>query len=123
MGSSGSGNFSDYSGSPKSDLGGGASGGASGSDKCSQAFATILEDVASHQFYASHGSVPPVGTQLTIEVRGRVVALAGTETVGSIPTRFNYLARCIEDGFTYTGVVTNSSNGANPQVHADFVAN
>lgn len=123
MGSSGSGNFSDYSGSPKSDMGAGASGGASGADKCGQAFAAILEDVASHQFYANHGSVPPVGTQLTIEVRGRVVAVAGTETVGSIPTRFNYLARCIEDGFTYTGVVTNSSNGPNPQVHADFVAN
>ena len=123
MGSSGSGNFSDYTGSPKSDFGAGASGGASGFDKCDQAFAAILEDVASHQFYANHGSVPPVGTQLTIEVRGRVVAVTGTESVGSIPTRFNYLARCIADGFTYTGVVTSSSNGANPKVHADFVAN
>lgn len=123
MGSSGSGNFSDYSGKPKTTAGGGSSGGASGSDKCGEAFTTILEDVASHGFYMSHGSVPAVGTQLTVEVRGRVVAVAGTESVGSIPTRLNYLARCLQDGFTYTGIVTASSNGSNPQVQADFVAN
>lgn len=121
MGSSGSGNFSDYSGKPKTTSGGGSSGGSSGSDKCGEAFTANLEDVASHDFYVNHGSAPAVGTQLTIEVRGRVIAIVGGESVGSLPTRLNYLARCLQDGFTYTGIVTVSSNGSNPQVQADFV--
>jgi len=122
MGSSGSGNLSDYSGKPKTGSGSGSSGGSSGSDKCGQAFTASLEDVASHDYYVNNGSVPAVGTQLTVEVRRRVVAVAGTESVGSLPTRLNYLARCLENGFTYTGIVTASSNGSNPQVQADFVA-
>lgn len=121
MGSSGSGNFSDYSGKPKTGSGSGSSGGSSGSDKCGEAFTASLEDVASHDYYANHGSAPAVGTRLTIEVRGRVVAVVGMQSVGSLPTRLNYLARCLRDGFTYTGVVTASSNGSNPQVQADFV--
>ena len=122
MGSSGSGHFSDYSGKPSIDAGGGSSGGSSGSDKCGEAFTSSLEDVASHDYYASHGSVPAIGTALTIEIRKRVVAVAGTQSVGSLPTRLNYLARCLQDGFTYKGIVTASSNGSNPQVQADFVA-
>lgn len=122
MGSSGSGNFSDYSGKPKTTSGSGSSGGASGSDKCGEAFSASLEDVASHDFYVNHGFAPAVGTQLTIELRGRVVAVAGTDSIGSLPTRLNYLARCLQDGFTYTGIVTISSNGSSPQVQADFVA-
>ena len=122
MGSTGSGNFSDYTGKPKTGSGSGSSGGSSGSDKCGEPFATSLEDVASHDFYVNHGSAPAVGTQLTVEVRGRVVAVAGTESVGSLPTRLNYLARCLQDGFTYTGIVTASSNGSNPQIQVDFVA-
>lgn len=121
MGSRGSGNFSDYSGRSKTGSNGG-SGGSSGSDKCNEAFTANLEDVASHDFYVNRGAAPPVGTTLTIGLRGRIVAFVGAESVGSLPTRFNYLARCLEDGFTYTGVVTVSSNGPNPQVQADFVA-
>jgi hypothetical protein len=122
MGSSGSGNFSDYSGKPKTTSSGGSSGGSSGSDKCGEAFTASLEDVASHDFYMNHGSAPAVGTQLTIKVKGRVVAVAGGESVGSLPTRLNYLARCLQDGFTYTGIVTVSANGNSPRVQADFVA-
>jgi len=81
-----------------------------------------LEDVASHSYYENHGVVPAPDTPLTIEVRGRVVAVAGTEVVGSLPTGLNYLARCLQDGFRYTGVVTASSGGNNPQVQADFLA-
>lgn len=122
MGSSGSGNFSDYSGTPKTGSGSGSSGGSSGSDKCAEAFTASLEDVAGHDYYINHGHAPAVGTELTIEVRRRVVAVAGVESVGSLPTRLNYLAGCLGDGFSYTGIVTASSNGANPQVQADFVA-
>jgi len=122
MGSAGSGSFTDYSGKPKTGSGSGSSGGSSGSDKCGEAFTAGLEDVASHDYYVNHGSAPVIGTQLTIEVRGRVIAVAGTESVGSLPTRLNYLARCLQDGFTYRGIVTASSGGSNPQVQADFVA-
>ncbi|WEQ51037.1 hypothetical protein LV478_10860 [Komagataeibacter oboediens] len=121
MGSSGSGNFSDYSGKQKTESGNDSSGGSSGSDKCSEAFTASLEDVASHDFYKNHGAPPPVGTPLTVGIKGRIIAVAGTESVGSIPTRLNYLAGCLRDGFTYTGVVTASSNGSHPQVQADFV--
>jgi hypothetical protein len=123
MGSSGSGNFSDYSGKPKTESNSGPSGGSSGSDKCGEAFTASLEDVASHDFYVNHGSTPAIGSKLTVEIRGRVVAVSGAEAVGSLPTRLNYLARCLQGGFTYSGVVTFSSNGSNPQVHADFVSN
>ena len=42
--------------------------------------------------------------------------------IGMVPNRrLNYLARCLQDGFTYKGIVTASSNGKNPQVQADFV--
>ena len=122
MGSSGSGNFSDYSGKPKTGSGSGSAGGSSGSDKCREAFTVNLEDVANHDFYVNHGSAPVDGTQLTLGVRGRVIAIVGTESVGSLPTRLNYLAGCLQDGVTYTGVVTATSNGINPQVQADFLA-
>lgn len=123
MGSSGSGRFSDYSGKLKTGSGDGASGGSSGSDKCTEAFTTSLEDVAIYSYFTKYGTVPPVGTQLEIAIRGRIVAIIGTDSVGALPTQFNYLAGCIQDGFTYAGVVTASSNGANPNIVADFVAN
>lgn len=122
MGSSGSGRFSDYSSEQKISSGDGSSGGSSGSDRCSEAFTASLEDVGAHEYFVNHGSVPAVGTKLTVLVKGRVMAVAGTESVGSLPTRLNYLASCLEDGFMYNGVVTASSNGKNPQVQADFVA-
>lgn len=122
MGSSGSGRFTDYKGQPKAGDGGGASGGASGGDRCREAFTASLEDVASHDYYKTNGTTPPANTQLTISVAGRVVAVAGTQSVGSLPTKLNYLAGCLNDGVTYTGVVTASSNGSNPQVQVDFVA-
>ncbi|QDZ02544.1 hypothetical protein FQ775_20415 [Nitratireductor mangrovi] len=122
MGSGGSGRFSDYSGNKKTGSGSGAAGGSSGSDKCREAFSASLEDVASHDYYKNHKSSPAVGAKLSVQVKGRVVAVIGSESVGSLPTRLNYLAGCLEDGFTYTGIVTASSNGSNPQVQADFVA-
>jgi len=122
MGSSGSGRLTDYSGVPKTDSGGGSSGGSSGSDKCGQAFDVSLEDVALHDFYKNHKTVPAPGTELKIALKGRLVAVIGTESVGSLPTSFNYLAACLASGFTYTGVVRASSDGVSPQVHADFAA-
>ncbi len=120
MGSTGSGSFTDYSGTPKAGTGTGASGGTSGEDICSQAFSAALEDVAQYGYFHAHQNVPPVHTVLNIVLNGRLIAMAGNEAVGALPTKFNYLAGCIEEGFSYKGTVTFSVNGANPQVHADF---
>lgn len=121
MGSSGSGRFSDYTGSPKTGSGDGSSGGASGTDKCQEAFTVSLEDVASHNYFINNGIAPPIGTELEVSLLGRVVAVSGLESVGSLPTKFNYLARCLQDGIKYKGIVTASTNGPHPQVQADFV--
>lgn len=122
MGSTGSGSFTDYSGAPKASSGKGTSGGTSGEDICSQAFSAALEDVAQYGYFNAHQNVPPVQAQLDIVLNGRLIAMAGNDAVGALPTRFNYLAACIADGFTYRGLVTFSVNGPNPQVHADFLA-
>lgn len=123
MGSSGSGSFSDYSKAPASKAGnGGQAGGSSGSDKCGEAFAAGLEDVASYQYYGSTGGVPPLNTPLHLELQTRVVAVTSNGVaVGALPTRYNYLAACLKAGYTYTGSVRATSKSPNPQVDVDFV--
>ena len=124
MGSTGSGSFSDYSGRPNEPAGNGSSaGGSSGNDRCRQAFAAGLEDVAQYDFYSTTRTVPPAGTVLTLVHRGRIVAVDQNGTsVGALPTRFNYLAACLHEGFSYRGVVNSSTLTPTPQVNADFAA-
>lgn len=125
MGSSGSGNFSDYSGSsaPRGTGAEGAGGGGSGVDKCKQAFSTLLEEVALCDFYTTTGSVPAVGQQLTIVFERRIFAVDQNGTkVGALPTAFNYLAACLRAGVGYTGVVKSSALKPIPTVEADFIA-
>lgn len=124
MGSSGSGRFSDYSGSPKqTENTGGSSGGSSGHDRCRQAFAAGLEDVEQYDYYNNHGHAIPVGTRLILSVVVRVIALTETgESVGALPTSFNYIAGCLNSGITYTGIVTNSSSWPIMRVDVDFAA-
>lgn len=125
MGSSGSGNFSDYSGSGNRKVGGGgSSGGESGEDQCGKAFSASLEDVAQYQFFSQTGAVPPVGTRLSLVLKARVVAVDPNGTdVGALPTRYNYLAACLKAGFQYVGIVQAASLGAAPNVSADFTTN
>lgn len=124
MGSSGSGSFSDYSGSGNKKVGGGgSSGGESGEDQCGKAFSAGLEDVAQYAFFSQTGAVPAVGTRLTLTLKARVIAIDQNGTdVGALPTRFNYLAACLKAGFKYAGVVQASSLGAAPNVSVDFTA-
>lgn len=123
MGSTGSGSFSDYTGA-KNPVGagrGGGSGGASGSDRCSQAFSCVLEEVAQCDHYTNTGAVPAAGDVLQVVRRGRLFAINSTgATVGALPTRLNYLAACLEDGFTYVGVIRSSSLTPFPTIEADF---
>lgn len=125
MGSSGSGHFSDYPGTKARDVSGdrtGQAGGASGVDRCKQAFATILEDVGQCEFFSQFKSVPAPGAQLTVVFdRKRIVAvdLNGTK-IGALPTAYNYLATCLASGLTYVGVVKSSAEKPIPTVEADF---
>lgn len=122
MGSTGSGSFTDYSGSPNP-KGSGGSGGSGGADQCSKAFSCALQEVAQCDYLAQHSVLPPVGTQLRLLLRQRVFAVdASGVTVGALPTSHNYLAACLGSGFDYVGVVTVSTPGQVPRVSADFIA-
>ena len=126
MGSSGSGRFSDYPGTKPKEVAGdgaGVAGGTSGVDRCSQAFHVLLEDVGNGQFYSQSRTVPSLSTQLTIIFDGqRVFAVdANGLKVGALPTLYNYLVACMQDGVTYVGVVTSSAASPVPTVEADFV--
>lgn len=128
MGSTGSGRFSDYSGSSSSkgsdgssSGGGGASGGSSGVDRCKIAFSVTLEEVASCDYYATTHSLPVAGTELKIIMDKRLFAVdnAGTK-VGALPTAYNYLASCLSDGHDYVGVVKHATVSPFQSVVADF---
>lgn len=126
MGSTGSGNFSDYSGSGNSrsgDEGRTGGGGSSGVDRCKQAFSCSLEEVAQCEYYEENGDIPMEGTELAIEVDGRVIAVdEDGVVVGAIPTRYNYIAECIADGYRYVGVVSFASKIPIPSIGVDFIA-
>ena len=125
MGSTGSGSFSDYSGSGGSSSGSqGGTGGESGSDRCNKAFSCTLEDVAQGDYYTINGKVPAPKMQLEIVLKSRLMAVevSSGEVVGALPTSFNYLAACMNEGFSYVGVIISSINSPVPSVTADFTA-
>lgn len=117
MGSTGSGSFSDYSGSS----GSGSQGGASGTDRCTRALSCTLEEVAQCEYFSSSASLPPLKAKLRIKLNNRLFAIdENGKVVGALPTKFNYLAECIADGFNYSGVVTQTATSPIPTVSADF---
>lgn len=125
MGSTGSGRFSDYSGTKAqygSGDGTGVSGGESGVDKCNQSFNVLLEDVGSCDFYSEFTAVPDVGEPLAILFdKKRVFAINEDGVkIGALPTSYNYLVACLEAGVTYVGVVNSSDASPVPTVVADF---
>lgn len=122
MGSTGSGRFSDYASEVSSTQTGGSSGGSSGEDQCEQAFSAGIEDVGEYELFVKTGKVPNVGEQLSLSLKGRVIAIdANGVSVGALPTKFNYLASCLKSGFQYVGVVTVSAASPAPRVDVDFV--
>lgn len=120
MGSSGSGNFSDYPGNQSQSNR--KNGGSSGEDRCNRAFSTRIEDVPRCAYFRKHGQVPLTGSIVSIifnGVRISVVDAVGDE-IGFLPTTFNYLILCMENGITYGGSVTRSANNAVPVVEVDI---
>jgi hypothetical protein len=131
MGSSGSGKISDYPGTSRGNGSGsgGQDGGAGGGDgqpedRCGRALSVSLEDVEHSDYFGTHGTPPPAGETLNIRQRKRLVAeTSAGQSVGNLPTFYNYLASCMKDGWGYTGTVISSSNGPPvASVAADFAA-
>lgn len=126
MGSSGSGRISDY---PGSSSGGKPvktrrGNGDSPIDRCARAFSASLEDVEQSEYYQAHKATPPIGTQVEVVQRKRLVAqTSSSESIGNLPTSLNYLASCLKDGWRYSGTVQSITNGPPvATISADFAA-
>ena len=121
MGSTGSGSFSDYS-KRKSTNSEAPNGGTSGADKCGLAVSTSLDDVSRCFYYINYGHVPPVGTEVFITFNGlRIVAETRIgEEIGYLPTQYNYLRLCMNDGYKYSGRVSSSKDLPTPSVFIDI---
>lgn len=120
MGSTGSGSFSDYSRRKpinKEEN----NGGSSDVDKCSLAFSTSLEEIGRCFYFMNFSNIPPIGTSISIVFNGvRLVAETSLgEEIGYLPTKFNYLKFCMDDGFSYSGVVSGSNLQPSPYVKID----
>ncbi|MAM73718.1 MAG: hypothetical protein CMO29_07940 [Tistrella sp.] len=121
MGSSGSGRLTDYPGSQSKGTGNEVGSGASGGDRCGRAFSCILEEVELCSYFLKHKSAPPTNTILSIIHQRRLFAVdANGESVGALPTKFNYIADCIVAGFTYKGRVVTSSSTPFTFISVDF---
>lgn len=120
MGSTGSGSFTDYTKTRSED---GSTGGTSGEDQCQLSISCLLEEVAQSSFYNTKQDVPPAGNTVLIQFMSpRIVAVDAIsgKDCGALPTGYNYLLNCMESGYSYAGVVSNSSNGLNPIIEIDI---
>jgi hypothetical protein len=125
MGSSGSGNLSDYQDYEKNKSSqseqGGNSGGSSGEDQCSRAFSTSLDEVSLCEYYKNKKNVPPVNAVVKIDFKGRLRALVENDVcIGYLPTKYNFLRACMNDGFTYSGVIHESKLTPIPSIAVDI---
>jgi len=115
MGSSGTGRLSDYT---QSGGGlGGKSGGSSGTDKCIETIQEQLEEVALCDYYISNNNVPPIGSTVSVVIKNRI-AIENTagELIGYLPTQYNYLVGCIQNGYRYSGSIQVSTIDPLPTV-------
>ena len=109
MGSSGTGNFSDYKNFPRAIKG--VTGADDSEDKCALAFSTLIEDVDTCEYYCKKGMLPAVDTEVSVDFKVRLVVKSNDGLIiGYLPTKYNYLRYCIVKGFTYTGIVSNVSS-------------
>lgn len=109
MGSTGTGNFSDYKKFPRAIKG--VTGADDSEDKCALAFSTLIEDVDTCEYYRKKGALPAVGTEVYVDFKVRLVVKSNDGLIiGYLPTKYNYLRNCIVKSFTYTGVVSVASS-------------
>ena len=116
MGSTGSGRLSDYTrfrGAVK-----GVTGGEDLINKCERAVATVLDDVETCDYYKKNGHVPAKGTYVKIALKTRLVAVdKHGDVIGLLPTEYNYLLECLNDGYQYEGEVSGSFETPIPSVY------
>lgn len=109
MGSTGTGNFSDYKNFPRAIKG--VTGADDSEDKCALAFSTLIEDVDTCEYYRKKGALPAVDTEVYVDFNVRLVVKSNDGLIiGYLPTKYNYLRNCIVKGFTYTGIVSVASS-------------
>jgi len=124
MGSTGSGSFSDYHSFDGSGSEPGKNGGASGEDQCIRAFSTFLDEVSSNEFYKKTHTVPIEGIVVSVIFRDRLLVVDNAGTgIGYLPTKYNYLRACMNDGFIYEGIISKSSIDPIPSVKVDIMPN
>jgi hypothetical protein len=64
-----------------------------------------------------------VGTDVDLVFNGLRLAICTKrgEEIGFLPTKFNYLKNCLDNGFRYSGVVRAAMSFVNPSVLVDIV--
>ena len=129
MCSTGFGRFGDYEVKTKTEeigSGGRVGDGVNDYDLCSKEISNIkIEDVATSDYYTRNKKVPIAGADvelLPMVKNGRlVIALSSCKTViGNLPSRYNYLRVCSEEGFEYVGEVVSSGLSPIPYIMVDL---
>jgi len=133
MGSTGRNRFTDYPGTPKGDgraspKGGGAGGSPEAPNPCEAPVTNVpLDEVARCEYHTIHQDVPDAGTAVQVRrnlVKGRVAVETQerNELIGFLPTQFNHLRRCMEQGYVYSGMVVSSRLKPIPVVRVSLQA-
>ena len=127
MGSTSSGKFRDFP--PSQDKGGsggsGEAGGGAGDDQCGRELLNVpLEEVGRSTYFHAHNNVPTPRTVVVLRATTMgprlSIDLADGQSVGFLPTEYNYLVVCMKKGFAYSGEVTNSSQSPVPSVRINL---
>lgn len=84
-----------------------------------------LEEVGTSEYFSGRKTVPPVGASIQVRtnlVGGRIAVetTRGNQSVGFLPTQFNYLLGCLKDGYKYKGKVTASADSPTPRIVVDL---
>ena len=135
MGSSNSGKFPNYPpskdkkqrGSDGTGASGGSDRGTEPDDQCTRALRNVLlEEVGRSAYSQAHDNLPPTGAAVHLRVQ-RVgprlsIDTAEGESIGFLPTEYNYLVVCLEKGFTYSGEVVTSSQKPTPFIRVNLAS-
>lgn len=133
MESSSTGRFNHYSEPtpPTSPVGGkigGTSGGRKGEevDVCKLSMQNVrLEEISRSEYFSAKKTVPPDTTNVQVRkflVGGRIAieTTRGNQSIGFLPTQYNYLVACLKQGHKYKGKVTASADSPIPRIVVDL---
>jgi hypothetical protein len=95
-------------------------------NQCRESLMSVkLEEVARCHYYLKGKTVPAVGVRVRVRDRlfdGRIAVetVDSSVVVGFLPTIYNYIRRCLAEGFSYEGEVVDSALAPLPAVSADL---